>query len=80
MASDNTVLSIREYGRVELRLREIMDERGINRNMLARRMNTRFEVVDKWYNGNVEKIDLDVLARMCFVLECEVSDIIVYRR
>ncbi|MCM1123099.1 MAG: helix-turn-helix transcriptional regulator [Eubacterium sp.] len=37
-----------------------MDEKGINRNMLARAINTRFEVIDKWYNGRVEKIDADI--------------------
>ncbi|MDE7178753.1 MAG: helix-turn-helix transcriptional regulator [Lachnospiraceae bacterium] len=55
-----------------------MDEKSINRNMLARAINARFEVVDKWYNGRVEKIDADILARICFVLECTPGDIIRY--
>ncbi|MDE5933185.1 MAG: helix-turn-helix transcriptional regulator [Lachnospiraceae bacterium] len=55
-----------------------MDEKHINRNMLARAINTRFEVIDKWYGGRVEKIDADILARICFVLECTPGDIIRY--
>ncbi|MBQ7975808.1 MAG: helix-turn-helix transcriptional regulator [Clostridia bacterium] len=55
-----------------------MDENNINRNALARRVNTRFEVIDKWYRNDVEKIDLDILARICFVLKCEVKDILNY--
>ena len=35
-------------------------------------------IIDKWYNGNVEKIDADVLARICYVLECKAEDIIRY--
>ena len=46
--------------------------------MLARAINARFEVIDKWYNGHVEKIDADILARICFVLECTPGDIIRY--
>ncbi|MCR4846498.1 MAG: helix-turn-helix transcriptional regulator [Eubacterium sp.] len=57
-----------------------MDERNISRNALARAINARFEVIDKWYNGNVEKIDADVLARICYVLECKAEDIIHYER
>lgn len=59
---------IQEYGRVELRLRELMDQRGISRNRMARLVNTRYEVIDKWYKNQVEKIDADILARICFVL------------
>ena len=53
-----------------------MDERKITRNYLARAVNTRFEVIDKWYNDDVEKIDADILTRICFVLKCESGDII----
>ncbi|MBQ8815263.1 MAG: helix-turn-helix transcriptional regulator [Lachnospiraceae bacterium] len=55
-----------------------MDARQITRNALARAINTRFEVIDKWYNGHVEKIDSDILARICFVLDCLPGDIIRY--
>lgn len=78
MENKISLFTIKDYGHIELRLRQYMDARGISRNALARAINTRFEVIDKWYNGHVEKIDADILARICFVLECEVSDIIVY--
>ncbi|MCI8359596.1 MAG: helix-turn-helix transcriptional regulator [Lachnospiraceae bacterium] len=57
-----------------------MDEKQINRNMLARAINARFEVIDRWYGGHVEKIDADILARICFVLECTPGDIIRYEQ
>lgn len=74
----NQIVSIKNYGHVSITLKDIMDERGITRNALARAINARFEVVDKWYNGHVEKIDADVLARICYALECEPEDIISY--
>lgn len=40
--------------------------------------NIRFEVINKWYSGEVERIDSDVLARFCYVLECKIEDIIEY--
>ena len=55
-----------------------MNDRGITRNALARAINARFEVVDRWYEGHVEKIDTDVLARICYVLSCNPEDIISY--
>ncbi|SEP75613.1 Cro/C1-type HTH DNA-binding domain-containing protein [Lachnospiraceae bacterium NE2001] len=74
----NKVISINDYGKVRITLKNVMDKQKISRNALARAINARFEVIDKWYNGNVEKIDADVLARICFVLECAPADIIHY--
>ena len=39
----------------------------------------RFEVINKWYQGHVEKIDADVLARICYILDCNPGDIILYK-
>lgn len=74
----NEIYTIKEYGYIEIHIKEIMDKNNITRNALARAINTRFEVVDKWYSGRVEKIDADVLARMCYVLKCTPGDIIVH--
>ena len=75
---DNRVVSIREYGKISITLKAVMDEHKITRNALARAINARFEVIDKWYNGHIEKIDTDVLARICYVLEYSPNDIISY--
>lgn len=68
------------YGCVRIRLKELMRQRGLTRYRLARLADTRFEVVEKWCSGTVERIDADVLARFCYVLECEVEDILQYER
>lgn len=75
---ENEPYTINNYGRIEINLKEYMDARNITRNALARAVNTRFEVIDKWYHGHVEKIDADILARICFVLDCSPGNIIRY--
>lgn len=78
MENSKSVITINEYGKISIHLKEIMDSKSITRNYLARASNTRFEVINKWYNNEVEKMDLDVLARICYVLECSPEDIIKY--
>jgi len=78
MKSNETVILIKDYGKININLREILDKRKLTRNYLARAVNTRFEVIDKWYNNDVEKIDADILARICFVLKCNAEDIVQY--
>ena len=75
---DNGIVIMKNYGHINLKLKEQLDARRITRNHLARAINTRFEVVDKWYRNEVEKIDADILARICFVLKCQVEDLIEY--
>lgn len=75
---ENKLYSLVHYGHIEIHLRELMDSRHISRNALARAINTRFEVIDKWYKGNIEKMDIDILARICFALQCEPQNIIYY--
>ena len=73
-----SVVNIKSYGVIKTRLKEIMEEKGITRYRLAKLADTRFEVVEKWCSGSIERIDTDVLARFCYILRCNVSDIIEY--
>lgn len=80
MERQQSVLSIKNYGETDLKLKALMDSRNISRNYLARSINARFEVIDKWYNNDVEKLDLDILSRICFVLDCKIEDLLEYRK
>ena len=66
METSKSVITINDYGKITVHIREIMDSKRMTRNYLAKAANTRFEVIDKWYNGQLEKMDLDVLARICY--------------
>ena len=78
----NEIYTISQYGKIIIDIRTIMDDRGISRNALARAINARFEVclVDVGLGDFLvaRGVDADVLARICFVLECTPGDIIRY--
>ena len=78
MNEENTVLTIKEYGKINICLKEFLDKKELSRYYLAKRVGTQFEVIDKWYKGKVERLDLDLLARVCYVLDCQPSDLIKY--
>lgn len=73
------ILYSRSYGKIKLHLKEFMDQQGLNRNQMAKLVDVRFEVIDKWYRGEVERMDLDVLARICFVLKCQPGSLLEYQ-
>lgn len=68
-----------EYGRVRLKLAEILDSRGITRNRLRTLTGIKYEVINRYYQANtVEWVDLDFLAKVCYVLNCRVEDLLEY--
>ncbi len=80
MKDINSVITIVEYGKMHINLKNIMEEKGVTRNHLASVSGTRFEVINRWYHDNVAKLDLDILARICYVLDCKPEDIISYEK
>lgn len=73
-----SIVNLNSYGKISIHLRELIEMRGITRYRLAKLADTRFEVVEKWCSGTVERIDSDVLARFCYILNCQITDIIKY--
>lgn len=73
-----SVVNLCSYGKISIHLKEVIDKRGLTRYRLAKLADTRFEVVEKWSAGSVDRIDEDVLARFCYILHCDVNEIIRY--
>ena len=56
-----------EYGGIKVKLAQALDSRGITRNHLRK------------LTGHIEMIDLDFFAKVCFVLNCEISELLEYQ-
>ncbi len=70
-----------EYGRVRVKLAQVLDSRGITRNRLRALTGVKYDVIDRYYKGvRVEMADLDFLAKVCYVLDCRVGDLLEYER
>ena len=80
MSGENSIVTVRDYVYIVYRFADVMDEKGITRNKLASLTGMRFEVADRLYKGAIERMDTDVLARVCFVLDCQVGDVIQFCR
>lgn len=65
MNNSSSILEIKDYSKISFHVKEIMDSKNMTRSKLSKLANVRFEVADKWYNGNIERMDIDVLTRIC---------------
>lgn len=69
---------IDEYGSVKVKLAEVLNSRGITRNRLRTLTGIKYEVIDRYYQNHVERVDLDFIAKVCYVLNCKVEDLLEY--
>ena len=70
-----------EYGQIAVTLSKVMKCRNMTRNRLATLMGVKYAVVDRYYKGKqIALVDLDFLAKVCYVLDCRVEDILEYQR
>lgn len=67
-----------EYGHIRLKLDEIMQKQNISINKLAFRSEMQRTQLKAYRDNNVQRVDLAVLARLCFALDCDLHDLIEY--
>ena len=77
---EKNVYSLKDYGKVEITLKEILDKKGISRNKLSVMIAVNYDLVNRYYNNRVIRVDIDIIARMCYVLDCDITDILKYRK
>lgn len=69
-----------ENGYYLFKLGQILKEKNISINKLMRNTNTDFKVIKRIMDGDIARIDITVLARLCDYLKCEITDIFEYIR
>ena len=75
-----SLVDLKNHGQIHIKLKELLKDKEIKRNTLAKAIGTSFDVIDRWCTGSIDKIDTDILSKICCVLECDLIDILEYRK
>ena len=67
-----------EYGNINVKLDKIMNDKNISTYELSTKANVRFQTIKALRNNESTRIDFNVLAKLCFTLNCRIQDIIEY--
>lgn len=68
-----------ENGYYLFKLGKVMHEKNISINKLITDTNTDFKVVKRLMSGELVRIDIFVIARLCDYLNCSLNDLIEYK-
>lgn len=66
------------YGTIRIRLAELLERNGISRTKLCQRAEMQPAQLNKYYHNTITRLDTDVLARLCTVLDCEIGDLLEF--
>ncbi|WP_432489968.1 helix-turn-helix domain-containing protein [Flavonifractor plautii] len=69
-----------DYGHFDIVLAEYLREKKVSKNYLAEKANLQRTQLNAYCKNAIKRPDLDVLARICYALNCDLPDIIRYVR
>lgn len=79
MVAEKVIEFKTNYGYIESHLKEIMDKKGISVYWMSQLSKIKYDVVKRYYHGENYTINTEILAKFCYVLNCDVQDIIKYK-
>ena len=67
-----------EYGTIRIKLDELLKVSGLSKNMLSFRAEMQRTQINNYCKNQITRLDIDVLARLCTVLNCGIGDLIEF--
>ena len=69
-----------DFGTININLASLIEKSGLSKNKICQRAEIQYNQLSKMINNQALRIDLDVLARLCYALDCDISDLLTYKK
>lgn len=74
-----SIEDIKDFGKITITLKSMMDQRKIKIYQRRQQTKLKFETVKGCYdNLPLSRYDTEILAKFCYVLDCNMNDILTY--
>ena len=67
-----------EYGSIKIKLDDQIKKTGISKNKLSHKAEMQRTQINNYCKNKITRLDTDVLARICSVLDCKIEDILEF--
>lgn len=67
-----------EYGTIKINLSEMIKRSGLSKSKLGHRAEMQIAQINNYCSNEITRLDIDVLARLCTVLECDINDLLEF--
>jgi len=61
------------------KLNSLLDEKKVTKNSVKNKKEIDFNSMQRLIKGELTRLDLDIIAKLCNELDCKIEDIVEYR-
>ncbi len=69
-----------DYGTLSLRIDDILKEKGISKNQICKDLDIPRTNFNRYCRDDFQRLDAGLICKLCWYLNVEVGELIVYRR
>ena len=66
------------YGHLELRIEELLQEKGISKNMICKELDIPRSNFNRYCRNEFQRLDANLICKLCNYFECEIGELIRY--
>lgn len=67
-----------DFGAIRIKLEEVIQQSSLSKNKVAQLSQTQRGQLNHYCKGDIQRIDLAILSRLCYALDCRVEDVLEY--
>ena len=67
-----------DFGTIRIKLEEVIQQSDLSKNKVAQLSQTQRGQLNHYCKGDIQRIDLAILSRLCYALDCRVEDVLEY--
>lgn len=71
-------LNTADYGEIKIHLAELIEDRNVSLNQLSFRTEMQRTQLRNYRDNKIQRLDIDILKRLCYVLNCDLHDLVEY--
>ena len=69
-----------DFGTVTMRIEEFLKEKGISKNQICKDLDLPRGNFNRYCRNNFQRIDAALLCKLCWYLNVDLSELVVYHR
>lgn len=78
MKNDKRLITYIDYENIKCNINKLMKQNNLTKTQIARRTGIHHQTLQRYMDNSVIRYDEEILAKLCYVFDCNLNDLITY--